>query len=68
MLIKEVFNLFGENFLSQPLAVFKSFQFVPNNEINLALDLTIPLFSFDNGDSNQAYVFYIRPNIGNIKP
>ncbi|WP_227991307.1 hypothetical protein [Spiroplasma poulsonii] len=60
--------MFGENFLNQPLAVFNLFQFAPNNKISLALDLTIPLFSFDNGDNNQAYAFYIRPNIGNIKP
>ncbi|WP_424526421.1 hypothetical protein [Spiroplasma endosymbiont of Glossina fuscipes fuscipes] len=60
--------MFGENFLNQPLAVLNSFQFAPNNEINLALDFTIPLFSFDNGDNNQAYAFYICPNIGNIKP
>ncbi|WHQ37266.1 hypothetical protein [Spiroplasma sp. SV19] len=60
--------MFGGNFIDQPLAVLNSFQFAPNNEINLALDFTIPLFSFDNGDNNQAYAFYIRPNIGNIKP
>lgn len=60
--------MFGENFLNQPLTVFNSLKFASNNKINLALDFTIPLFNFDNGDNNQAYAFYIRSNISNIKP
>ncbi|APE75640.1 hypothetical protein [Spiroplasma citri] len=60
--------MFNQNFVEEPLAVYNSFQFAYNNKINLALDLTIPLFTFDNGDNNKAYAFYIRPNIGNLKP
>ncbi|WP_425379826.1 hypothetical protein [Spiroplasma endosymbiont of Stenodema calcarata] len=60
--------MFDQIFVDQPLAVFNSFQFAPKNAINLALDVVIPLFSFENGDNSKAYAFYIRPNIGNIKP
>lgn len=60
--------MFNQNFIKDPLAVYNSFQFASNNKINLVLDLTIPLFAFDNGDNSKAYAFYIRPNIGNLKP
>lgn len=60
--------MFNQNFVEEPLAVYNSFQFAYNNKINLALDLTIPLFAFDNGVNSKAYAFYIRPNIGNLKP
>ncbi|AXF96941.1 hypothetical protein [Spiroplasma phoeniceum] len=60
--------MFNQNFIEEPLAVYNSFQFASNNKINLALDLTIPLFAFNNGDNSKAYAFYIRHNIGNLKP
>ncbi|WP_338954885.1 hypothetical protein [Spiroplasma endosymbiont of Polydrusus cervinus] len=52
--------------LQKPSAFYNSFQFAPNNKINLALDVTMLLFSFNNGDNSTDYAFYIRPNIGAI--